>query len=155
MSNFFAIPIDFLLNKNLSVTNLENSYFSSTQSIAIISWQHCINLNQFIKNLTPNNWNNWVISEYVSNNAFGLLSKPSMEPRFPKGSILIIQPDTAPVDGDLVIVHYPKTDEATIRTILIDGPSRGLIDITNARLTSLNKEITILGVLVKSVFSYH
>lgn len=43
-----------------------------------------------------------------------------MELRLPKGSILIVDPNTTTEDGDLLDAHYPGTDEATLREICIE-----------------------------------
>ena len=61
-----------------------------------------------------------------------------------------------PVDGDLVVVHYPNTDEATLRQLFLDGPVK--------RLNALNQEhdgdilddkIRILGVIIQATRIFH
>jgi len=79
-----------------------------------------------------------------------------MEPRFPKGSILFIDPELIPEDGDMVVVLYPNTQETTLRELSIDGPLKLLLPISpNVSQTVLSPDIKIFGVLVKSTFSYH
>ncbi len=121
----------------------------------MISWKDCTNAAQFTSHITPGNWDKWVVSEFLSKNAYALSSKPSMGPRFPKDTVLFIDPDTTPEDGDYVIALYPNTDEATIREFSTDGPIRLLLPLNpNAEPTKLDAHGKILGVLVKTTFSY-
>ena len=151
LADFFKISIDDLLTGDAT-----SSYpLSSIQSIPIINWKDCLNNFGFIKTLNANNWTKWVASEYLGQNVFGLVSKSSMAPRFPKGTTLIIDPDLTPEDGDIILVHYPKTEESTLRILSIDGPVRLLLPITGGENTFFKNDIDVLGVLVKSLFSYH
>ena len=77
-----------------------------------------------------------------------------MEPRFIAGSILTVDPNKKPVDGDLVIVHYQGTPEATIREIILDGPKHELSSITEENTEKLSDDITIIGVVIQTRFSY-
>lgn len=154
LANSFGVSIDELLLGVGSPRQINST--NQAQSIAIISWSECIDAVCFIANLTPTNWNNWLVSEHLSQNAYGLISKASMEPCFPKGTILIIDPDMVAQDGDMVVVHYPNTQEATLRKLSTDGPIKLLLPV-NANISASNFEenIKILGVVVKSVFSFH
>lgn len=154
LSDFFGISIDALLSGDPASTNIKSAA-ATAQSIPVISWRECINVTQFTTNLTPTNWNKWVVSEFLSKHAYALASKPSMAPRFPKDTVLFIDPDAVPKDGDHVIVLYSDTDEATIREFSTDGPTRLLLPLNpNAEPTKLDNHVKILGVLVKTSFSY-
>lgn len=154
LSDFFDISIDELLSGNSSQHDTKSATITA-QSIPVISWKDCADAIQFTANLTPNNWSKWVVTEFLSKNAYALSSKPSMGPRFPKDTILFIDPNAKPEDGDYVIALYSDTDEATIREYSIDGPIRLLLPLNpNAEPTKLNESISILGVLVKTTFSY-
>jgi SOS-response transcriptional repressor LexA len=154
LANAFEISIDELLS-GANIPRQING-MPKTQSISIISWSECIDAANFIKNLTPTNWSNWIVSEYLSQNAYGLISKSSMEPCFPKRTVLIIDPDTMAEDGDMVVAHYPNTQEATLRKLSTDGPTKLLLPINaNSSLSDFDKGIRILGVVIRSVFSFH
>jgi SOS-response transcriptional repressor LexA len=78
-----------------------------------------------------------------------------MEPRFPRGSLLIVSTDITPADGDLVIVKYPHTHEATLRELSVDGPLKLLLPINNTASTdTLTPDIQIIGTVTQSRFSY-
>lgn len=151
LADYFEISIEELLTGNQAVPHSN----SKTQSIVILSWKECIEGTQFINNLTPANWTHWTVTEFISSHAYALVSKASMEPRFPKKTTLFIDPAIKPEDGDIVVVFYPNTDEATLRELSIDGPTQLLLPLNDTgNVTQLDKDIKILGVLVKSSFSY-
>lgn len=154
LADYFGISIDDLLSGNFMVQATSGK--NKTQSIAIISWADCIDAAKFMKKLTPALWDNWIVVEFSSQYAFALTSKPSMEPRFPRGTILIIDPGISAEDGDLVVVSYPNTSEATLRELSMDGPSKLLLPICGKITpTNLDQDLKVLGVVVKSIFSYH
>jgi SOS-response transcriptional repressor LexA len=157
LADFFGVTIDMLLTGSktaLAVTTTANS--TKTQSVAIISWSDCLKAGKLLQTLTSTNWERWVTTEHTSTNAYALSSKPSMEPRLPKGSVLIIDHDITPEDGDLVVTHFPGTSEATLRELSLDGPSKLLAPICkNLAPDILSPDIKILGVLVRSIFQFH
>lgn len=149
LTDYFKISFDELLT-GLSIANNPN-----IQSLPIISWQQCLDIENLLRKLTPSNWSKWITSELVSTSAFALMSKPCMEPFFIKNTILIINPNLIPQDGDVILIAYPNTDEATLRKVLIDGPIKLLSMIyNNIEPTLLTSDIEILGVLVKSISPY-
>ncbi|OGT63277.1 MAG: hypothetical protein A3E85_06010 [Gammaproteobacteria bacterium RIFCSPHIGHO2_12_FULL_45_12] len=155
LADFFGVTIDMLLTGSASVPPMTTTA-ANTQSIAIISWSDCLEASKLIRTLDSVSWDNWITTEYSSTNAFALTSKPSMEPRFPIGSTLIIDPNITPEDGDLIVVHFPNTSEATLRELSIDGPVKQLVPICkNSSPETFSAEIRDLGVLVKSIFKFH
>lgn len=152
LADFFQTSIDDLLSDK-QITQQKNSQ-TSIQSIPILSWSECISYECLAKDslLTRNEW---ATCEFISKNAYGLISKPSMEPRFPKGTILIINPEISPEDGDIVVTHYFKTEEATLREYSIDGPTKLLFPLNQRDQPSAPENVKILGILIKSIFAYH
>lgn len=156
LADFFGVTIDILLTGSTASASTTPPNATKTQSIAIISWSECLQASKLLRTLNSTNWGHWITTEYSSTSAYALSSKPSMEPRFPKGSTLIIDPNISPEDGDLVVVHYPDTNEATLRELSIDGPVKQLIPICkNSPAEVFTPEIRELGVLVKSIFRFH
>lgn len=43
---------------------------------------------------------------------------------FPEGSIIIVDPEVEPKNGDFVVVRFDDSDEATFKRLVIDGPHR-------------------------------
>lgn len=152
LSDFFGVSIDELLTGNFSDNN---KAVITARSIPVISWKDCVQAKAFIKNLTPASWDSWMVSEFISENSYALSTKPSLSPRFPKNTILFIDADSKPQDGDYVVVLFPKTEEATLREFSMDGPTQLLLPINpNSEAVKMNNNIKILGVLIKSSVSY-
>lgn len=152
LADYFNISVDILLSGDpLSTDKVDKSH---VQSIPIIDWTLCTNKNA-INNLTSTNWENWTVTETTAQDSYALISKPCMEPRFPKGTLFVIDPLMTAKDGDLIVVHYPDTNEAALRELSIDGPNKLLFRLdpisTSEELTS---EIRILGTVIQSKFSY-
>lgn len=153
LADYFKTTLDDLYSHDMNQGIHEKK---SANSIAIISWQDCLNSSEIIKPLTTNNWDSWlVVDSVLHESSYALSSKPCMEPRFPRGTILIVDPETSPDDGDLVIVHYPDTNEATLRELSQDGPIRMLLSYNqNIPPEQLTKDIKIIGTVVQSRFLY-
>lgn len=153
LAAYFKVSIEELLY-GTPTTKSQNSSVQ-TQLIAVISWSDCINVQKSIDEHTPTHWNKWIVSEFLSNKAFALTSKASMDARFPKGTIFIVDPTGTAEDGDLVIVHFPNTSEATIRELSVDGPSKFLLPICpNSSICTLDDNINILGIVRQTRFFF-
>ena len=154
LADYFSVPINDLCQEDMP-------FYSGNaprgKAIPVISWADCLDP-EFISTLPSTNWDKWAVVDIkFSAKTYALSSKPALENKFPKGSLLIIDPSVAPSDGDLVVVQYPETNEATLRELSIDGPNQILISInpnTTAQQEVLNKKVKILGTLVQSRFSY-
>jgi len=155
IASFFSVSIDQLVGKVSLDEPLSHQKGRALLSIPIISWENATETS-FTEKLNRNNWDDWFyIDINVSPLSFGLKSKRSMEPRFPTGSILTVDPSATPRDGDLVIVYYKDTKEATVREIILDGRKQSLQHIVENSLSEeLTNEIKIIGVIVQTRYSY-
>ena len=155
IADYFSITIDQLLG-HTPLDRESGKMPSASHSIPIMSWHEAVDSKKIISNLSLNNWDNWLLVDAeTSPGSFGLKSKKCMEPRFPAGSTLVIDPEVTPEDGDLVIVSYPNTTETTIRELVSDGPNKALLSVTDtSKSDELTKDIKIVGVIVQTRFSY-
>lgn len=153
IADYFSLPLDDLYSQNASI---DKKPAAQGQSVPVISWEDCANSSNPTAGLTPTNWENWVIINHMNHeNIYALVSKPSMEPRFPKGTLLITDSTMMPNDGDLVIVKYPNTNAATLRELSIDGPNKLLLPFKQGiPVDQLNENIQVIGTVIQSRFSY-
>lgn len=153
LANYFNASLGDLYSDHLLQ---RNDNVLKGKSIPIISWIECIKFRETIKNILSNHWEQWVVvSDNNNEQMFALKSKASIEPRFPRGTIFIVDPETRPIDGDLVVVHYSETKEATMRELSIDGRAELLLPLhENSKPDRLSKLIKLIGVVVQSRFSY-
>ncbi|MCX7120176.1 MAG: helix-turn-helix domain-containing protein [Gammaproteobacteria bacterium] len=153
LANYFGVTLDMLFS-NQALKN--NQGLSIGKSIPLISWSDCLKSREIIKNISSSNHDQWIISDdYPSDQRYALKSRANTEPQFPRGSIFIVDAKTPPSDGDLVIVHYPETKEATLRELSIDGRTSLLLSISDkSKADHLTKSIKVLGIVIQSRFSY-
>ena len=153
IADYFRISIDDLI----AVGNppaIQSLKRTKAHLIPILDWEtaekmislHDLNLPQWKE------WQSLSLSEEdaISKNAFALESRPSMYPRFPKGTIFIIDPDSIPTDGDIVLVKIKKNNELTLRELHIDPPEwqlRSVISGSNS-LQYVKREHEIVGVIL-------
>lgn len=161
LANYFSVTISQLIGEEPLDNYSHNKITTpSVQSFPVLSWDECIDYTNFVVNLNVNNWDKRVIGEFLSKYAFALLTKPSMEPRFSKGTIVIINPEITPKDGNIVVVHYPNTKEATLRQYSLDGPSTFLKSINEIKPNNnnlddnLDEKIKIIGIVSRTMYSF-
>lgn len=88
----------------------------------------------------------------VSHGAFALrVFGDSMEPIFPDGCIIVVEPSIEPKHGMYVVVRLDGTSEHTFKQLIVDGPHR-LLKPLNSRypIIELNREAVFCGVVVES-----
>jgi len=95
----------------------------------------------------------------ISKNSYAMRTPDaSMEPLFPKGTLLIIDPDREPKDRCYVIVRRNDYQEVVFRQLLIDGMERYLKPLSpnleHFKMAMLNPMDAILGVLVQARLDY-
>jgi SOS-response transcriptional repressor LexA len=156
ISKYFAVSIDYLIDLHEG-NEIRNKALKSISHVPIIDWGNATNWQASISKLTPHNWPNWLVIERLTNEClFVLRSKKSMEPRFLANSLIIVDPNLNPLDGDLVIVHFKETSEATVREIKLDGPIQQLLAITSERSPdTINQNTIIIGVIVQARYLYN
>ncbi len=153
LATYFKISVDELC-KSKTIFNFETK--TRTQIIPIISWQNCVKGKAHLDTLRGKMYSDFITTAPLTPYAYGLVSKPSMEPHFPRNSLLIVCPDTTPSDGDLVVVHYRGSEEATLRELVLDGPQKQLLPISQTGHPHiLDENVTILGVLMQSMFLHY
>ena len=125
VANYFNVSIDLLISdypKNILVSSKKiTSYL-----IPKFNWEILSKIKS-VEEVNFDNWSDWEsislnTNDLISKKTFALESRPSMYPRFPKGTIFIIDPDTTPADGDIVLIKLKENNEFTLRELVIDPP---------------------------------
>jgi transcriptional regulator with XRE-family HTH domain len=131
-------PIETLLSKNKS--NL------STSTVKLITWDKILDRNKVdIEDCK-------LINTHcqLSDSAFAVrMSGKSMEPLFPNGTILIIEPETNIYDGCFAMIEV--NDKVIFKQIVIDPPEIFYTSLRNGldALKPISKKM-IIGTLVES-----
>lgn len=125
-SDYFKISIDQLIaEKKLSeafypVSDLQPSF------VPVLEWRQVQN-GEIFSSIDKMKWSHWHPVSMDSNlklssNSFAMQTKATMQPRFPNGTLLIIDMDESPLDGDLVLVRF-ENNEISLREYVIDSPN--------------------------------
>ena len=155
IADYFGVTIGQLCGfESLSSYRIAGTLRPTTRSawvsIPIIEWDKVSSWKFDKKNITPLTHKNWITSERdLSEEAFALYSLASMEPRFRKGSILIIDPQLEYKDGHFVVVALDGI-HPTVRRIVMDGSDVLLKAFDQSSSIKLEKSHVIYGTIVES-----
>lgn len=151
LAAYFSLPIDDLLMAD----GLKHSDSHSKGSlIPLLSWKECVKKSQLLRAMIEPASDEWLLVDQEDpDSIFALATKPSMEPRFERGTMLLVDSALEPSDGDLVVVAYPKTGEATVRQLSMDGPDQELLALNQNTREPLG-ETKILAVIIESRLVY-
>jgi SOS-response transcriptional repressor LexA len=103
--------------------------------------------------LPPQEW--VTVAARVGRRAYALrVQGDSMEPKFPEGVIIIVDPDVEPVHGSFVIAVITDTDQITFKQFVIDG--RAYLKPINPRypIIEIDNRVTICGVVKQMIMSF-
>lgn len=157
IAKFFSVTVGQLIGQEpLTQERITGTYNptnkSSWTNIPVISWEEIQSWIFKKGKLTPYNHTKWIATEReVSEGSFALKTLKFMEPRFKRGSTIIVDPKSLYNDGNYVIVSF-KNSEPTIRKLIKDGPDIYLVKLYgDEKPTPLNKnEVSILGTIVET-----
>jgi transcriptional regulator with XRE-family HTH domain len=123
IADYFNVTVDSLIDgqKPVKKTN-ENA----PRFIPILDWVTLSRITTF-KDVNLLSWQEWhpIVLEpqySLGESAFALESRPSMQPRFPKGTLFIIDPEEKPTDGDVILIKMKDSSELSLRELIIDPP---------------------------------
>lgn len=157
ITQYFNVSLDALLGDGdptrVSVRNNDKA----PRSVPILSWEDISNRN-FLDTLDLKNWESWqpialASTDNLSDTAYALESRPSMQSRFPIGTVFVIDPKEKPIDGDLILIRFKDNDSVSLRDLIIDSPHWQLLSIAH-NTPSINydvKEHEIIGIVVLTI----
>lgn len=152
IAGYFNVSIDSLLNDN-EERSINVMTKTKPQFIPILDWK-IIAANASIKDINFSEWKEWypIISEqnYIDDLTFALESRPSMQPRFPLGTLFIINPSEKPMDGDIILIKMKQEQDLSLRELIIDPPKWQLHPTVTGSETLFfdEKKHGIVGVVV-------
>jgi len=144
IADFFGVTIGQLCGfeplSQIRITGNTQTPKAAWQFIPIIEWAE---INGWIfrqSQITPINHKHWIGTERrVSEKTFALNSLSSMEPRFRKGSVLIIDPEVDFKDGHFIVIALDGLTP-TVRKVIIDGSQTLLQPFAGTTNSSVRSE---------------
>lgn len=154
IADYFNVGLDSMLeNRDMPINNMQKGkpYF-----VPIIDWE--ILQKKELEMLNFSNWKKWypVINNDSLNldqKSFAIESKASMQPRFPIGTLFIINPNEKAADNDIILIKSKDSGDLSLRELIIDSPKWILQPIVvGSELLYFNtEEHVIMGVIVLTI----
>jgi SOS-response transcriptional repressor LexA len=141
IAEYFSITLNQLVNGDPLAVNFE------AKTLPLFSWQECCNYDSIDYDI----FSKKILTERtVSKKAFALLVKEDEQEYFPGNSILIVDPEIEPNNGDYVIVGKLKQNMAAIRKYIIEIDKIYLKPlILGIDISALTSSYKILGVILQ------
>jgi SOS-response transcriptional repressor LexA len=147
IANFFSISIDQLKGHE------PIPWLDRVSKVPFITWEQATDW--------PSNRNEMQNSKLiftdanVGKNGYALIiNDVSMDPAFPKNTLLIADPDKSPKDRSYVIAKLSNIEEPIFRQLLIDAHDRYLKalspDFDQYKMTRLSNNDKILSIIVQA-----
>ena len=154
IANFFAISISQLIgDEPLSPERIPGTFNPDAQGwrqIPLLAWNQVLHWPNLTEKLAPLPTISTDIE--LGQHAYAVSTRDTtMEPRFPEGTILLIDPNLTPNSLDFAIVHVEGYDLPNFKQVLIDGGHTILKPLnTDFKTLLLDKPHKFLGVMVQS-----
>lgn len=132
---------------------------SERRKVPVISWVQAGALTDVVDNYEPGQADEWVdaIFSKPGVRSFALrvqndsMTNPHGSPSFPEGSVIIVDPDRAPLVGDYVVAKDIVTQRATFKKLASDG-SRYFLRALNPGYPPVeidSPELRVIGVVTE------
>ncbi|MDQ8039052.1 MAG: S24 family peptidase [Rickettsiella sp.] len=154
IANFFAISISQLIgDEPLPTDRIAGTFNPEAQGwrqIPLLEWEQVLSWPNLSQKSAPLPAISTDIE--LSQHAYALAVRDTtMEPRFPEGTVLIVDPNLKPNNLDFAIIHVEGHDLPNFKQILIDGGHTILKPLnSDFKTLLLDKPHKFLGVMIQS-----
>jgi transcriptional regulator with XRE-family HTH domain len=143
IADYFDVSLDFL-SENTDESCAIFIKRNRPTFVPILDWETAAKIKS-LKEIDLTIWKDWQAitlktQHFISEKAFALTNRPSMETSFPRGTIFVIEPNSKPEDGDMVLVKIKKNNELSLRKIIMDPPEWMLESIAIGSKSILHSE---------------
>jgi transcriptional regulator with XRE-family HTH domain len=151
IANFFSISIDQLKGHEFI------PWLDRASKIPLITWEHILSLHS---NTKEDCQNELIFTDAnVGKNGYALkMNDASMDPVFPKNTLLIADPDRLPKDRSYVVAKLASMEIPVFRQMLINVKDRYLKalspDFEQYKMIHLTNDDQILSVIVQAKRDY-
>jgi len=161
LAQFFGISVEQLRGEEALPWNLYDTWGLHGQDMAtvpVISWEEAVhwpeNVNKSYARQEP-----ILMPRPVNENVFALIMEDSsMSPQFPKGTVLVIDPERSFKDRSYVLLKMKDHSRAVFRQLLLDARQYYLKclspDLDGVRAEPLKDDTQICGTLIQARLNY-
>lgn len=159
IAKFFNINISQLIGDEPLPEGMlngnHNPYYRHWSKIPLLSWQQAT---VWPEQFTPTEIQSYISTEAnITTNAFAVnVEDNTMHPRYPQGTVLIMEPTLQAQDKDFALVHVDGEDKAQFKQVLFDGTDLYLKPLNaDFEVKKVENNYKILGVMVQSLTEYY
>lgn len=159
IAKFFNVNISQLIGDEplptARIAGSHNPYYRSWYQVPMLSWeQAAAKLGQSIPSEVQCNIS---VESPVSPQAFAIrMEDTTMAPRYPLGTLLLIEPALAVQDKDFVAILIDGEPKIQFKQLLMDGQDIYLKPFnTDFETKRVNQPYEIKGVMIQSLTEYH
>jgi SOS-response transcriptional repressor LexA len=162
IAKYFAVSVDQLRGAEPLPWNLFGESINlGTEEVSvlpILSWEEAMSWDQHLP-IARQRHQSVIMHKKISGNAFALtVTDSSMQPQFPAGTQLIINPDKDIQDRGFAVIALHNHPKAIFRQILVDGQQLYIKplcpDLEHFNIVPLSKEDRVCGTLVQARLDY-
>lgn len=159
IANFFTISISQLIgDEPLPANRIPGTFNPGVQGwkqLPLLTWTQVLEWPHIPEQTKPTPTIS--IDHDVNEHAYALIVKDTtMEPRFPEGTTLIVDPGLQPQNRDFAIVYVDGQKLPSFKQVLIDGESTYLKPLNpDFKTVLLDKNYKFLGVVVQTRMDFN
>lgn len=149
LSKALGCTVTELINGEKS--NVEEITFSTPFRVPVIAWEQIAQYPAHSENTSPTEWVE--IAKKLSDKAYALRVRgDAMEPIFPDGSMIVVDPARSAVQGSYVLAVAQPGSDATFKQLIKDG-GQWYLKPVNPRypLVALPSIESVIGVVVEMI----
>jgi SOS-response transcriptional repressor LexA len=140
---------------NDRISGSHNPYYRSWSKLPLLSWEQATG---WPDRVTHHEVFSYVSTESnVTEHAFAVrVEDNTMKPRYPEGTLLIIEPSLRAHDKDFALVHVDGQKKAQFKQVLFDGEDLYLKPLNkDFEIKKVDGNYAILGIMVQSLTEYY
>lgn len=159
IAKFFNVNISQLIGDEPlpadRFTGSHNPYYRSWHQLPMYTWEQAAV--QPERQMPSDVQCNVSIEADVSKQAFAIrMEDTTMAPRYPLGTLMVIEPNLKAQDKDFVAIHIEGEAKIQLKQMLMDGQDIYLKPLNNDFETKrVTKPYQIKGVMIQSLTEYH
>ncbi|MHA7841524.1 MAG: S24 family peptidase [Gammaproteobacteria bacterium] len=133
-----------------------NPYFRWWVKVPLLTWENAIHWPDTQKAFTAEQA--FVATEApASDKSFALRMKDAtMRPQFPEDTLLIVEPELAPQDKDIIAIHMAGDSQLQVKQLLHDGDDKYLKPLNGEfHIKKVEGPHKIYGVVIQALTEFH
>jgi transcriptional regulator with XRE-family HTH domain len=154
LANYFMVTMSQLLGEDTALKDKKLFFVEETHletsHIPILEWQKILDVRQSGLSCTkhqkyiPTNAN-------ISSESYALVVEDStMEPRFLKNSIVIVDPSLSAYPNNYVVLYLADHNKCCIRKVVLHDNYLCILEINSLEILALSQDDQICGIIVES-----